>query len=108
MIVMFRSLRSFARVLAAGLAMACVGVPGARAGDGQVLHVGETTTLSLEGRQWVLDRAASRQPQRVSVESAGGSASVQRFRVRGLKTGQVMLVFRSGQKTFQAHIDVLR
>ena len=75
----------------------------ATAGDGQVLHVGESTTLHLEGTSWALDRAASRQPHLVAVRSAGA----QRFVVRGLKAGQTKLVFRSGAKTFVANIDVL-
>lgn len=108
MIARLGSLRSFVRVLVVAAATLCGAAPAVLAGDGHVLHLGETTTLHLEGRSWVLDRAASRQVQRVAVESAGGSATVQRFRVRGLKTGQVMLVFRSGQNTLEAHIDVLR
>jgi hypothetical protein len=44
----------------------------------------------------------------VAVKNLGGSAAQQRFQVKGLKAGQVTLVFRSGPKTFQAHIDVLR
>jgi hypothetical protein len=82
-------------------------VPPAAAGEGEVLHVGETTTLHLEGQPWVFDGAASRQARLVSVKNLGASASKQRFQVKGLKAGQVTLVFRSGSKTFQAHIDVL-
>jgi hypothetical protein len=78
------------------------------AGDGEVLHVGETTTLHLEGQPWVFDGAASRQARLVSVKSLGASASVQKFQVKGLKAGQALLVFRSGSKTYQAHIDVLK
>lgn len=76
---------------------------GVMAGDGQVLHVGESTTLHLDGTSWALDRAASREPHLVAVRSAGA----QRFVVRGLKAGQTKLVFRSGAKTFVANIDVL-
>lgn len=77
------------------------------AGEGEVLHVGETTTLHLEGQPWVFDGGASKRAGLVSVKSLGASASAQKFQVKGLKAGQVTLVFRSGSKTFKAHIDVL-
>lgn len=78
----------------------------ATAGDGQVLHVGETTTLSLDGGGWRLDPSASRQAQLVSVKNANGTGA-SRYVLKGLKAGQAKLVFRSGQKTYNAHIDVL-
>ncbi|WP_439544393.1 hypothetical protein [Hyphomicrobium sp.] len=93
--------------VAAACLMAALAVSPGMAGDGEVLHVGETTTLHLEGQPWVFDGGASRQARLVSVKSLGASASAQKFQVKGLKAGQVMLVFRSGSKTFQAHIDVL-
>jgi len=111
MTIGFRILRDLSRQVAAVLLIAALVaasvVPPAAAGDGEVLHVGETTTLHLEGQPWVFDGAASRQARLVSVKNLGVSASKQRFQVKGLKAGQVTLVFRSGSKTFQAHIDVL-
>lgn len=100
-------LRGFGTWLVAVCLMAALAVSPGIAGDGEVLHVGETTTLHLEGQPWVFDGGASRQARLVSVKSLGASASAQKFQVKGLKAGQVMLVFRSGSKTFQAHIDVL-
>lgn len=94
--------RCLVPLLAALMALPLAGVT--TAGDGHVLHIGESTTLHLEGTSWALDRSASRQPQLVAVRSAGA----QRFVVRGLKVGQTKLVFRSGAKTFVAHIDVLK
>jgi hypothetical protein len=90
-------------------ALALSGGPGpAGAGDGAVLHVGETTTVQLDGTGWALDRGKSQQAQLVAVQSAGASAASQTFSLRGLKPGQATLVFRSGRKTFRASIDVLR
>lgn len=99
--------RVFAAVAVAALVAVAAVSPGA-AGEGEVLHVGETTTLHLDGQPWVLDGAASRQARLVSVKNLGASGSKQKFQVKGLKAGQVTLVFRNGAKTFQAHIDVLQ
>ena len=104
----FRVLRRIGGLLATVWLLVGLAVSPAIAGDGEVLHVGETTTLHLEGQPWVLDSGASRQARLVSVKSLGVSASKQRFQIKGLKAGQVTLVFRSGSKTFQAHIDVLQ
>jgi hypothetical protein len=101
----FRTLRLLGLGLAGLLALAAT-VP-ARAGEGQVVHVGESTSLQLDGKGWSLDRSASRQVHLVSVGGAGSSASSQTFRVQGLKPGQVTLVFRNGGKTFRASLDVL-
>lgn len=90
------------------LALVAVNPWPCRAGDGQVVHVRETTTLILDGRGWKLDGAASRKADLVTVSDRGVSGAGQRFDVEGLTTGQVELVFRSGRKTFHAHIDVLR
>jgi hypothetical protein len=98
-----RSTGCVCSLLVAVLTMALPLAGRSAAGDGQVLHVGETTTLHLEGTAWALDRPASRQPHLVAVQSAGGK----RFVVRGIKAGQTTLVFRSGAKTFVANIDVL-
>lgn len=76
------------------------------AGDGTVVHVGEATELVLDGGGWTLDTSASRKAGLVAVQKAA-SPGATRFMVRGVKTGQVELVFRSGTKTFRAHIDVL-
>lgn len=100
------------RRLALGLlglaaAMLLAADPG-RAGDGQVVHVGEVTVLHLDGKGWSFDRAASGQAQLVSVQAAGATASTEKFSIRGLKPGQVTLVFRKGESTFRALIDVLR
>ncbi|HRN89790.1 hypothetical protein [Hyphomicrobium sp.] len=76
------------------------------AGDGTVLHVGEATELVLDGDGWVFEKGKGRNAGLVAVQNAGGSGAT-RFVVRGLKTGQVELVFRSGPKRFRAHIDVL-
>lgn len=103
----FRVLRGLGRPLAGAWLLVGLVVSPGFAGEGEVLHVGETTTLHLEGQPWVFDGAASRQARLVSVKNIGVSASKQRFQVKGLKAGQVTLVFRSGTKTFQAHIDVL-
>lgn len=105
-----RSLQMFRSVALAMLVGLLTLVPAttSRAGDGQVLHVGETTTLMLDGKGWVLDTSRSRQAQLVSVKSAGATGATHKFSLRGLKPGQVTLVFRSGSKTFQANIDVLR
>jgi hypothetical protein len=100
MTVALRALRIFG--LVAVLALAGQTLP-LRAGEGQIVHVGETTTLHLDGKGWALDRSASRQVQLVAVQGSGS-----RFSVRGLKPGQVTLVFRSGPKTFSASLDVLR
>ncbi len=104
---MDRGLRRFGGLVAAALLFAATATLGV-AGEGEVLHVGETTTLHLDGQSWVFDGAASKQARLVSVKNLGVSASKQRFQVKGLKAGQVTLVFRSGSKTFQAHIDVLK
>lgn len=97
---------SFLSFLGALAVMAALLWP-AHAGEGAVLHVGETTELVLDGGGWEFDKAASRKAHLVSVQKANGVGASQRFVVRGLKTGQVELVFRSGQKTFRAYIDVL-
>ncbi|AHB50121.1 hypothetical protein W911_08585 [Hyphomicrobium nitrativorans NL23] len=85
--------------------MLALAAPG-RAGDGQIVHVGEATELVLDGDGWALDKGTGRNAGLVAVRKAGGSGA-SRFVVRGLKTGQVELVFRSGPKTFRASIDVL-
>ena len=87
--------------------MIALAAPG-RAGDGAVVHVGETTALILEGGGWKLDKAKSRKADLVSVQSMPGPGGSQKFVVRGVKTGQVELVFRRGAETFRAHIDVLK
>lgn len=79
-----------------------------RTGEGTLVHVGETMEMVLDGKGWALDKSASRKANLVSVVKAGGSASSQRFAVRGMKTGQAELVFRRGAETFRAHIDVLK
>lgn len=93
--------------MSAASVLLTMGLALAHAGDGQVLHVGETTALRLDGGGWVLDAGASRKVGLVSVTSIGSSAS-SRFQLRGLKPGQAVLVFRRGQKTYEAHVDVLR
>lgn len=103
----FLSLRRLVLVLIGVVAaMMLVPEPG-RAGDGQVVHVGEATALHLDGKGWRFDKSASRQAQLVSVQAAGAKAGTQKFSIRGLKPGQVTLVFRNGQMTYQASIDVL-
>ena len=92
-------------IMAMALMMALT-APG-RAGDVGILHVGEATTLHIEGKGWALDKAASRKANLVSVKNTGARGGAQVFEVRGLKTGQVELVFRSGARTFLAHVDVL-
>lgn len=94
-------------LLSALVILAACGAP-ARAGDGQVVHVGEVAELVLDGTSWKLDTAASRKAHLVSVQKLGKSSGSERYALRGLKTGQAKLVFRSGQKSFQAHIDVLQ
>lgn len=88
-------------------AMAAMSLPG-HAGDVELLHVGETTTLHLDGSGWVWDKAASRRADLVSVKRGGASGASQVYQVRGLKTGQAELVFRRGSETYLAHVDVLR
>lgn len=79
-----------------------------RAGDGAIVHVGETTHMVLDGTGWVLDKAASRKANLVAVSNVRGAAAVQRFAIRGVKTGQVELVFRRGPEQFRAFVDVLK
>lgn len=98
---------SFLGLLGALVVVAAMSLPG-HAGDVELLHVGEATTLHLEGRGWVWDKAASRRADLVSVKSAGAPGESQVYEVRGLKTGQVKLVFRRGSETFLAHVDVLK
>lgn len=79
-----------------------------RAGDGTIVHVGETTEMVLDGAGWTLDPVASRKANLVSVSAVAGSRVSSRFAIRGLKPGQVELVFRRGPETFRAFIDVLK
>lgn len=79
-----------------------------RAGDGTVVHVGETAELVLDGSGWMLDTSKSRKAGLVSVKTDAGTGGSQRFSIRGVKTGQVELVFRRGAETFRAFIDVLK
>jgi hypothetical protein len=55
MLSVFGRLRGAGGLLAAVWLLAGLAVSPAMAGDGEVLHVGETTTLHLEGQSWVLD-----------------------------------------------------
>lgn len=77
------------------------------AGEGEVLHVGEATELIFDEGAWVFDKAASRNAHLVAVQKGNGAGSSSRYVVRGLRTGQVELVFRRGERIFRAHIDVL-
>lgn len=108
MISKVAGLRLGFRGLLGGLAVLAACSAAARAGDGQVVHVGEVTELVLDGASWKLDTAASQRAHLVSVQKVRGSGASERYALRGLKTGQAKLVFRSGQKSFQAHIDVLQ
>lgn len=100
--------RSFFLVWIVVVALMIVLAAPSRAGDGTVLHVGETTALVLDRGGWTLDTAKSRRADLVSVRSAPGPGGAQKFVVSGRKTGQVELVFRRGAETFRAFIDVLK
>lgn len=103
----FRCLFSFIVVWCVVVAlMLALAAPG-QAGDGAVVHVGQTTEMVLDGKGWSLDKSASRKANLVSVQIGQGGGASQRIAVRGLKTGQVELVFRRGAERVRASIDVL-